>query len=593
MKESKSLKNIIRNTLWTIKLIYKFNPLIFSLVFCFQILAAGTPFIRNKLFSQLLDIIVYRQSDNLFKIFTIFVIFIVLSSIFFFFQTQLSRILDTKLQGQLRTMFIDKVSRLDYQHLEGKKTGNLISKVDEEFGWRIRQTVQDISNIFSNFISLVAVTVIILPRYPYLWLLIFLSQIPQYLIERYWIQKDWQLRESNSDKNKMMWDLNYQLRSKNYISELRINNAIDYLFKKYKDAFDFFTNNRVKIRINQTPSELGLIILSVSISATCLFTLISDAQNNLLTIGLFTFFFQTIQQTSDFFRGLVYSSVSITENTYHVGNFREVIDLKNIITGGKKNIKQPLPPKIEFVNVSFKYPGSKRYVYENLNLSIDTSEEIAVVGQNGAGKSTLIKLICHFYEPNSGKILINGVDLRDIKLENWYSQLSYLAQEFNHYHNLSLRENVSIGNPKIIENDTKILNALKKADAQFINKYKNSLNTPMSHRYGGEEPSWGQMQKIAIARVFYRNSPIVILDEPTASIDAVSESKIFSRLYKTIKNKTLIIVSHRFSTVRNAKRIIVIDKGKIVEQGTHQELVDLKGMYAKSFNLQAEGYQKA
>lgn len=592
MKESKSLKNIIKNTLWALKIIFKFNPLIISVIFCFQILAAGTPFIRNRLFSQLIDIIVYKQPNDLIRIFTIFIIFLVLTSIFYFFQSQLSRILDTKLLGQLRTMFIDKVSQLDYQHLEGKKTGNLISKVDEEFGWRMRQTIQDISSIFSNLISLIAVTIIIFPRYPYLWLLIFISQIPQYLIEKYWVQKDWQLRELNSDKNKMMWDLNYQLRNKNYISELRINNAISYLFKKYKEAFDFFTENRVKIKINQTPSELALIVLSISINAICLFTLITDAQNNLLTIGLFTFFFQTIQQTSDFFRGLVYSSVSITENTYHIGNFKEVMDLKNTIMGGDKNIQKPFPPKIDFVNVSFKYPGTKRFIFENLNLSIDTSEEIAIVGQNGAGKSTLIKLICHFYEPSSGKILINGIDLREINLENWYQQLSYLSQEFNHYHNLNLRENITISNPKISD-DKKVKDAIKKADAQFVNKYQNGLDTPMSHRYGGEEPSWGQMQKIAIARVFYKNSPVVILDEPTASIDAISESKIFNRLYKTIEGKTLIIVSHRFSTVRNAKRIIVIEKGKIAEQGTHQELLELKGLYAKSFNLQAKGYLEA
>lgn len=591
MKDSKSLKTIVNNTLWTLRLLFRFNPVIICAIAIFQILASSTPFLRNKLFSQLLDALIYHQQNGLYRIFITFIIFLFLTSVFMFLQNQLTRILDTKLQGQLRTMFIDKVSRLDYQHLEGKETGNLISKVDEEFGWRIRQTVQDVSSIFANLISLTAVTIIIFPRYPYLWLLIFFSQIPQYLIEKHWVQKDWQLREANSDKNKMMWDLNYQLRTKNFISELRVNNAISFLFNKYRDCFAFFTNGRVNLRIRQTPSELGLMVLSIGINGACLYILITDASNNLLTIGLFTFFFQTIQQTADFFRGLVFSSVSITENSYHISNFRKVINLKNIIIGGNKKIKPPYPPKIEFINVSFKYPGSKRYIYRNLNLTIDTSEEIAIVGQNGAGKSTLIKLICHFYEPTKGKILVNGIDLKDTKIDDWYSQLSYLAQEFNHYYNLTLRENVAIGNPAKI-NNIHISKALQKADATFINKYSQGLDTPMSQRYGGEEPSWGQMQKIAIARVFYRNSPIVILDEPTASIDAVSEYKIFSQLYQEIKQKTLIIVSHRFSTVRNAKRIIVIDKGNIVEQGSHEELIKHRGLYAKSFNLQAKGYSE-
>ena len=215
-------------------------------------------------------------------------------------------------------------------------------------------------------------------------------------------------------------------------------------------------------------------------------------------------------------------------------------------------------------------------------------EEIAMVGPNGAGKTTLIKLLCRFYDPTGGKILINGVDLKNYDVSYWHRQLSLLTQEFNTYENLTLAENVCIGDSR---DDKKIIDCLKKAEAyEFVKDYKKGLETMMSRRYGGEEPSWGQWQKIAIARIFYHDSPIMILDEPTASIDAVSESKIFSKLYKQIKNKTLIIVSHRFSTVRNAKRILVIDKGEIVEQGSHEELIRLDGIYAKSFNIQAKGY---
>lgn len=589
MKNTVTPTTILKNTFWTLRLIFRFNPALFIGIGVLQVFSATTPFFRNKFFSEILDSIVYRPGENFMDHFLIFIVFLVLASMFSFLYNQFNRILDTRLQGQLRTMFIGKVSSLDYQHLESKDTGNLISKVDEEFGWRMRQTISDVSNVFSNLISLTAVSFILLPKYPHIWFLIFIFQIPQYFIERYWVQKDWQLREQNSDKNKLMWDLNYQLRHKNYISELRVNNAIDYLFTKYKDCFSFFTDNRIKLRISQIPSEALLILLSVAINGYCLYYLITAVVDGGLTIGLFTFFFQTIQQTSDFFRGLVYSSVSITENSYHIGNFRQIISLKNIIKSGSRTISSKKPPLIEFKNVSFHYPESKKNVYKNLNLKIYPGDEIAIVGQNGSGKSTLIKLICHYYEPTKGQILVNGIDLQEIKLSNWYKQLSYLAQEFNNYWNLSLRENVALGNPQAIS-DLKVLHALKQADAVFINKYKKGLNTPMSSRYGGEEPSWGQSQKIAIARIFYRNSPVIILDEPTASIDAVSEYKIFNQLYENIEKKTLLIVSHRFSTVRNAKRIIVIDKGQIIEEGSHEALLQKDGMYAHSFNLQAKGY---
>jgi len=589
-KNARSPKTIFSNTWWCLKFVYRSSPWLFNAIIFFQILASVTPFIRNKYFAKLIDLIVYRPQNNWINYFTIFALLLTLSSIFLFIQSQLSRILDTKLQAFLRTSFINKVSHLDYQHLEGKDTGNLISKVDEEFGWRTRETVSDVSTIFANMVSLSTVTVILLPKFPILWLLLLLSQIPQYLVKSHWIQKDWQLHEDNSEKNKLMWDFNYQLRNKNHIAELRINNAVDYIFQKYNDIFKFFTNGRVNLRTQQIPVEIGLIIFSTIIDGICLLTLIINTKNGLISIGLFTFYFQSITQTADFFRGLVYSSTGITENSYHIGNFRSIMNLKNVIPDGTKDMQLPSPPKIEFNDVSFKYPGSNRYIYRHLNLTINAGEEIAIVGANGAGKSTLIKLLCHFYEPTSGKILINDINLKDIKMDQWYPQLSYLAQEFNHYGNLNLRENVVLGNPKQID-DQKVLQALEKADAEFTKKYTNKLDTPLSQRYGGEEPSWGQMQKIAIARVFYRNSPIVILDEPTASIDAVSESKIFNGLYKQIHGKTLIIVSHRFSTVRNAQRIIVIDKGKIVEQGTHSSLIKQANLYAHSFHLQAKGYK--
>ena len=590
MENSRSFKTIAKNTFWCIRLIFKFNSLIFVLIAVLQLLAATMPFGRGKFFSLLIDSLISPSSGRGWSFYlALYILFLVLTSIFTFLQSQLSRIMDTKLQGQLRSLFIGKVSQLDYKHLEDKETSGLISKVDEEFGWRIRQSVQDISNIFANIISLLAVTFIILPKYPVIWVLIFTAQVPQYFIEKYWAQKDWQLHEQNAERNKLMWDLNYQLSQKNYIAELKVNNAIDFLFKKYTDVWKIFTGQRVGLRQKQMPSEIIMIIFSGIVYSICLLILVNDVRIGLITIGLFTFYFQSIAQTSDYFRGLVFSFVAVTENSYHIGNFKKVLDLQNTIVGGKTPLDLFEPPKIEFKNVCFKYPNSKNYVYKNLNLTINPSEEIALVGANGAGKSTLIKLLCNFYEPSSGEILINGTNLKNIFLTDWYKQLSYLAQEFNSYSNLNLRENVILGNPAIISDD-RVYKSLAKSDASFIKKYPKGLETQMSHRYGGEEPSWGQLQKIAIARIFYRNSPVVIMDEPTASIDAVSEYKIFTQLYREIKDKTLIIVSHRFSTVRNAKRIIVIDKGEIVEQGTHEDLLKSKGLYAKSFNLQAKGY---
>lgn len=585
-----SVSAVLKSTYWVTKFLFKFSPGLFVATFVTQVVTSIAPFYRTKIFSDLIDSLTTASASSWVDSFVLFMGVGLITSLFFFLQGQLNRILDIRLQAHLRKTFINKVAHLDYLHLESKETSALISKVDEEFGWRIRQTVSDLSNLLFNLMSLVAITTIILPKYPYIWALIMLAQIPQYLIERYWVKQEWEIHEKNSDKNKELWDLNYQLRQKNYLAELRINNAVDYLVKKFSDIFDYFANNRVAIRVKKTPSEVIMTTLSIVVSGFSLVVIIQDVTLGIITIGLFTFYFDTIRRVGEVFQNFVYTSVSITENSYHIDNFKKVLEMKNVIQSGTKKIVGKKPPIIEFKRVSFKYPGSERYVIKDLDLVIKAGEEIALVGENGAGKSTLIKLICCFYYPNSGQILINGIDTRLLNLQSWYRHLAYLTQEFNNFGNMSLRDNVTIGDPNKRDKESEVLLALKNADAKFWRKYKNGLATRMSQRYGGEEPSLGQWQKISIARIFYRESSVMILDEPTASIDAVSEYKIFNELYRAVTGKTLIIVSHRFSTVRNAERILVLDKGQVAEAGSHDELIRLGGKYAHSFKLQAKGY---
>ena len=247
---------------------------------------------------------------------------------------------------------------------------------------------------------------------------------------------------------------------------------------------------------------------------------------------------------------------------------------------------------IVFDNVKFKYPNSQKTVLDNLSLKIKYGEKVAIVGENGAGKTTLIKLIARIYRPISGSVLINNINLNDLKLSSWYEKLAVLFQDYSSYTHLTVKENIEIDSKNKATEKT-IQDALIKASAfDFVKKYKEGVNQILSERYkGGIRPSTGQWQKIAIARVFHRNAPILILDEPTASIDAVAEAKIFDNIYKFSKGKTVIIISHRFSTVRNADRIIVLDKGKIIEEGSHEELLKINGKYAKAFRLQAKGYQ--
>ncbi len=249
--------------------------------------------------------------------------------------------------------------------------------------------------------------------------------------------------------------------------------------------------------------------------------------------------------------------------------------------------------EIEFRNVTFAYPGvPDRKILTNFNLTIKKGDKVAIIGLNGAGKTTLLKLALRLYDPDEGEILINEVDIKNIKLEELYKRVGILPQNFMSYE-LSVRENIGYGNVLEMGNSEKITAALNQASAwDFVKDYPDQLEQVLGRKYASSiQPSVGQWQKIALARTFFRNADLLILDEPTASIDAKSEAEIFEKVETLSQDKTVVIISHRFSTVRKADIINVVENGAIVEKGTHEELMNISGTYAELFTLQAKGYQ--
>lgn len=594
LKPSRSgFKRLLNTCAWVLKLIYNIRGKVLVVSLLTQVFIAVLPFIRNRLFANVIDQIInsIKLNDNTWI--TPFIVFMVLSlfvSAAYFLQNYFSQMLRDYLWNDLRIIYINKVSSLDYQHFENKDTANLISKTNDEYRWRTQQVIDSLGDLLTNTLSLMTVAIVLLPHYWFLAILLALSQIPNVRLQYILVKEDWELYNGSSEEMRQGWDINWQLTNKSTLAEIKINNSKDFLFGKLIKIWDEFTEGVINIRRRAIPDQVVNIFVSTIVNLICLYFLINDIRTGHLSIGLFTFYFQTIGQVNDIFASFVQRFINISQQSLYISNFKKVMELSHKVATGEQKLKELTPPAIEFKHVSFKYPGSKRYIFKDLNLVINPGDEIAIVGANGAGKSTLIKLLLRYYDPVDGQILINGADLKLYKLADWYRHLSFLSQEFNTYGNLNLRDNIMIGRPQI-KSDTRIVDSLKKADAfSFTSKYSAGLNTMMSQRYDGEEPSWGQWQKIAIARIFYRRSPIMLLDEPTASIDAVSEAKIFNNIYQKNQGKTLIIVSHRFSTVRNAKRIIVISRGQIIEQGSHHELIKLKGHYAHSFNLQASGY---
>jgi ABC-type multidrug transport system fused ATPase/permease subunit len=316
--------------------------------------------------------------------------------------------------------------------------------------------------------------------------------------------------------------------------------------------------------------------------------LIKKALDKLITVGQFSFYYNsTFRFTADF-NALSGIAIELYDNSIGVKAVREIFEAENVIKDGDRKLKvDSNPPKIEFRNVSFKYPSEKKYVLKDINLTINPKDEIAFVGENGAGKTTLIKLLSRFYLPTSGEILIDGIPIQDLTISSYYDKISILFQDFNIYGPHTVKNNITLG-----ENEKSVEEAAEQAEVLGdIKDLEKGFDSILSKWFtDGVDLSKGQKQKISIARAFYSDRPILILDEPTASIDAVAEHRIFKRIYQFMENKTVIIISHRFSTVRNAQKIYVLDKGRIVEQGSHEELLKINGKYKEAFDLQKEGY---
>jgi ATP-binding cassette subfamily B protein len=283
---------------------------------------------------------------------------------------------------------------------------------------------------------------------------------------------------------------------------------------------------------------------------------------------------------------------AIFESGLFIDDLDGFLTLAPAAEGGSREIAPPAEfRRIRADAVSFSYPGRSQLALQAANIEINSGEVVALVGENGSGKTTLAKVIAGLYEPGSGAVRWDGIDVRGFRPELFRERVAIIFQDFVRYA-LSAEENIAIARPDDEIDHAAIREAAKIADADaFLSALPAGYQTPLSRRFaGGHELSGGQWQKVAIARAFYRRAPLVIIDEPTASLDARAEYELFSSLHEVLRGRTALIISHRFSTVRTADRIYVLDHGRVVEHGSHDELMDLGGRYAELFHLQASAY---
>lgn len=503
-------------------------------------------------------------------------------------------VLWSKVPIEIERICLEKLTSLDFQYYENDKFRTLLDKFRSSYEHQPRNLL---NNLYYMFDSTVQFTVALFAVIHFNWIfavIMLVITIPsitaqaKFSVHRWWmIDRQNPIRRKYHYLTRMVSHPREAKEVKLYNLSINIRQQIKKLsLRLYEDdirlAFRRFKIDSVFSQLNSLTyigTEFYIVIMALT---------------KKITIGDISFYTSIVGRLQSSVSGFASSINGIFDNSLYVKSVFEVLELPDLVKKPEHPQKLTIttPPSIEFQNVSFKYPDSETMIFDNFSLSIKPGEKIAIVGENGAGKSTLIKLLARVYDPDSGTILINGIDLKELDIPNWYEYLGVLFQDFNKYED-SIKLNIGYGKATDDYDLSEIISASTRANAsKMIEKFEKKYDQVLGRLFDeGIELSGGQWQKIALARAFFRNAPILVLDEPTSSIDARAESEIFEQVEKLSRDKTVIIISHRFSTVRNADRIIVIDKGKVIESGTHEALIKEKGRYAKLFQLQAKGYQ--
>lgn len=602
-KVKSKIIEVINNTKRVISLAHEIDRHLLTSYYLTSAIGAITPIICAYLFKLAIDKIV--QTSSLANPQEIIPLAIIFSLAGYFVMNLVENIsywglnanyfdylLRNKLQSGLTYRYAQKLASLDLQHLEDPEIQNLITKVEQTYTWQIPDFVRIWNYVFRDIVGIIAILVAFSQYSFWIPLVVLLIASPRIFFKLRYGNFVWSMFGGNAPDAKKLWYTSDLLTKKSSIMETRIFQSQKALLERLQELLSHL------YEVNKKPIDgyKWVVIIAPIIETVVVFGIIyyllPSALTGALTVGSLTFIITTLQQLRDHTTWGSSHLGEIYEKSLFVNPYFELMALPKIIKDdpNPKVFKKIEPPKIEFKNVSFSYSNG-REVLKDISFVVNPGESVALVGINGAGKSTIIKLLCRFYDVTSGEILINGVNIKKIKLSNWYKFLGTLFQDFVKY-NFSVRDNIMLGDPELKDNERMKQAALKSGAYEFIKTFDKGYDQMLGRHFeSGEELSGGQWQKLAIARAFYEKAPVLILDEPTSAIDAESEYEIFKNLEKVYQNKTLILVSHRFSTVRNANKILVIDGGKIIESGSHQELLEKNGKYATMFNTQAKGYK--
>jgi ATP-binding cassette subfamily B protein len=429
---------------------------------------------------------------------------------------------------------------------------------------------------------------------PWLILLLVIAILPAFLGESYFNDQTYALTRGQTPQRRELDYLRYIGASDETAKEIKMFSLSGFIIDRFKRLSEKFYVDARRIAIKRSVWGTVFALLGSLGYYGAYVYIIQRTVTGVLTIGELTFLAGSFRQLKSLLEGILARFTSVSQGAIYLSDFFEFFDIEPKIhnTLSPRPFPVPIREGFRFENVGFKYLHSERWANRHLNFTLHPAEKLALVGENGAGKSTLVKLLARLYDPTEGRILLDGVDLREYDLRELRRHIGIIFQDFLRYQ-MTFSQNIAAGNIDQQENDEQIRASARQSLAdELAQKLPGGYEQMLGRRFAeGVELSGGEWQKVAIARAYMRDAQLIILDEPTSALDARAEFHVFERFTDLTAGKMAVLISHRFSTVRMADRIIVLDKGEIAEVGSHEELIARGGRYAELFNLQAMGYQ--
>lgn len=588
--------NELKNIKYLLRYAFHFDKKLFVLFGGYTIVSALNPFAGLFLPKFILDEVTGEGDFSRILLYILF--FFLCSSVLVFLMSFLKGKYEPRIM-RLRLLFIEllneKVMDMDYENLENPDTLNVVQsslRAINNNTTGIEGILNHLFNIVGIFLSFLGYISIVFTLNPIILFYLLFSVLLTYILTLKAKKYEHSVRKEVSSLERKKDYFVDVMSNFSYGKEIRLYNISDWLMTKLDNTIHKSIALDKKIKRKYFFVSILSVLLGVIRDGIVYIYLIHCVINSDLSIGNFSLYFTTILGFSGLMSQFLTSIAEIRTQNLYINDYRKLMDIENkTYNENTKQLPTQKPYSIEFKNVSFKYPKAEKYALKNISLKIEAGEKLAIVGLNGSGKTTLIKLLCGLYIPYEGQILLNEIDINSFSKNDYHKIFSVMFQDFKLFA-FSILENITLENSK--RNFVKVDNILSVSGLKNkVDKLKKGVDTNIYKIFDddGIDLSGGERQKLALARALYKNGDIIILDEPTASLDPISEAEFYEKYNNLSKNKTSIYISHRLSSTQFCDKIVLLENGEIVEYGTHFELLKKQGKYADLFYMQSQYYE--